>query len=655
MASPKSISELDFADMKVLRAECRAHSMNRKRRAFQNVCKTRSRSRGEPIDHQQNEKQHDKNVYRFVRVQTQTGVAHGWVRTGADTPVINLVPARKPKNKGKKGKRPKVASITNFISEDKAVEEAPRPPPSEPSGDVYQEEGLAAGDRVGDPVLQAAGLASRPLGAAAAAALPEAPRSAAPAHPVAALAEVGKSPEVAAEPKPESAQRPSPGTGGPGDGPTPGEVSVPALEDTRHAPAGPAHPVPEAAQVGKPPGAFQRKREPEAACGPSPGIGAPGIGPKPVEAAILTPRTAAALTPRTAAALTPRATEALTPRTAEARAARELALLFEVLGSKTTSLQLYCRAMDKLRCVLHSGSRVGDLITKDRVYTLVSSMSTMAGGSESEVAQRAGCEALLQVLSANVDLRTAIVDAGGVREALRAMRFHRGSSDLQECGLRLLRELAANHTPGQGEIVACSGLKTVLEAMSLHLHVPSIQVAGCGVLRNMSSGSAHHQTAIASLGGTDIIIDAMNHHASHAEVQWAGCWALFCLSWKNRALQSELASSGAAMVVLRAMEAHIRSAKVQEAGCWALIMLATDNSFAALSLAVDAVSAAMKAHADKDVQVAGSNALRRLISYDRDKTPAAVRYSDSRPRVRPTCLAKKRCALAPQRLPAIIE
>jgi hypothetical protein len=89
--------------------------------------------------------------------------------------------------------------------------------------------------------------------------------------------------------------------------------------------------------------------------------------------------------------------------------------------------------------------------------------------------------------------KAAVVAAGGIEAALRAMAEHNGAAAVQENGCVFLISLMIGSKPRQEAITAAGGIETVLRAMEAHGDSEAVQLQACGTLWAVSESRSGRQ------------------------------------------------------------------------------------------------------------------------------------------------------------------
>ena len=83
---------------------------------------------------------------------------------------------------------------------------------------------------------------------------------------------------------------------------------------------------------------------------------------------------------------------------------------------------------------------------------------------------------LLRAIAGNDDVKTSIVDAGGLGLIVAAMTTHAKQPTVAEQGCAALGSIALRSPPNCSAIVAAGGVEAIVKAMQIHPDVAGVQV-----------------------------------------------------------------------------------------------------------------------------------------------------------------------------------
>ena len=277
---------------------------------------------------------------------------------------------------------------------------------------------------------------------------------------------------------------------------------------------------------------------------------------------------------------------------------------------------------------------LGNLPIMDNMWTRNSHihvvLSAMKAHAEHAGVQGHGCAALYSLTNINDnssalnpeevvnDNRTEIMDAGGIKVVLAAMRTHVRHVDVQMQGCQVLRNLANNINSYQTGMMREGGICAVLSAMTAHAGHVRIQGLGSQVLRILV-GDNDNLVVMTSADSFQVVLSAMKTDEKDLHVQIHGFKVLATLACDNLNVVALMGADGI-HVVLTAMAAHVEHAYVQTAGWTVLDNFAIngDNTKAVVgAIQIPVVLSAMTAHSGHEgVQEHGCAALHRLTIID---------------------------------------
>ena len=126
------------------------------------------------------------------------------------------------------------------------------------------------------------------------------------------------------------------------------------------------------------------------------------------------------------------------------------------------------------------------------------------------------------------------------------------------------------------EIMDAGGIKVVLAAMRTHVRHVDVQMQGCQVLRNLANDNNSNKTAIMREGGIRVVLSGMTAHAGYVSMQGLGFQVLRILVGDNDNVVV-MTSADRFQVVLSAMKTDEKDLKVQLLGFKVLATFACDN------------------------------------------------------------------------------
>mmetsp|Transcript_54220 Transcript_54220/g.155856 ORF Transcript_54220/g.155856 Transcript_54220/m.155856 type:complete len:834 (-) Transcript_54220:130-2631(-) len=176
-----------------------------------------------------------------------------------------------------------------------------------------------------------------------------------------------------------------------------------------------------------------------------------------------------------------------------------------------------------------------------------------------------GCRSI-SVLSRDPDDRDTsasreALSLGAVGICLNAMRNHISEVEVQEAGIKTLKELGFT-ADGRTLICQKEGIEVVCKSMRLHRAVVSIQEHGCNTLGNL----AIDEEALNHIDRevVETIVVAMQKHQASERVQEAGIWSLYSIHYAKQDDQL-YARVGVTDAVWKALELFPRLEELDEA------------------------------------------------------------------------------------------
>ncbi|XP_019620441.1 PREDICTED: armadillo repeat-containing protein 6-like [Branchiostoma belcheri] len=125
---------------------------------------------------------------------------------------------------------------------------------------------------------------------------------------------------------------------------------------------------------------------------------------------------------------------------------------------------------------------------------------------------------LLKAIAGNDDVKTKIVQTGGMELIITALNIHIGVAQVCEEGCAALCALALRNTDNVKAIMAANGAEAVVQAMKVHMDKSSVQKQGCMAIRNLVARTRDFAGPILELGAEDIINEARARHKDVEDV-----------------------------------------------------------------------------------------------------------------------------------------
>mmetsp|Transcript_6365 Transcript_6365/g.11704 ORF Transcript_6365/g.11704 Transcript_6365/m.11704 type:complete len:564 (-) Transcript_6365:159-1850(-) len=180
-------------------------------------------------------------------------------------------------------------------------------------------------------------------------------------------------------------------------------------------------------------------------------------------------------------------------------------------------------------------------------------LTAMIAHRASATLQEAACLALSHLAARGAHIQEDISSSGGLEVVLEAMALHPNEVPLQVAGCAVLRHMSAGSPQQQTKIASLGGVQRVLTALDQHVEVAAVQWAGCWALFCLTWQNSSLKKRVAESGGAGAVLRAMDTHPTVLKVQEAGCWALSSGAVADDA-SAEL--SDCLQVVSRAMTQH---------------------------------------------------------------------------------------------------
>ncbi|KAK3239823.1 hypothetical protein CYMTET_50280 [Cymbomonas tetramitiformis] len=233
----------------------------------------------------------------------------------------------------------------------------------------------------------------------------------------------------------------------------------------------------------------------------------------------------------------------------------------------------------------------------------------------SAVVQEQGCRALTSIVIRSEGNKGKVVQSGGLRAVLLALRRHVRHAGVQEQSCRALKNFAAS-TDVQAMLAKAGGLGAVVASLRAHPQHVGVQEQACGALVNLATTAT---TRVQAAVVVYAVIGALRTHAAHSGVQENGCRVLKNLAI-NKDNQVKVAAVGGIEVVIEALHRHRDHIGVQEKGCRALVNLAATprTALPLVLLYMDVVSPSWLLHHRDAWEAATPWAMtRRLLRHGR--------------------------------------
>jgi len=255
---------------------------------------------------------------------------------------------------------------------------------------------------------------------------------------------------------------------------------------------------------------------------------------------------------------------------------------------------------------------VADIAASSGNYHAV--LSIMRDLPTSTVVQQEGLKHISEMrLSDNQ--YSEIMEAGALRDVMKAMKTHLNNPDLQCCGCRAIWNLSA--TPqNQIHLVEEGALECILVAMESFPNESQLQEKALSALSNLGA-AAENQERILHSGTIERIVDAMNQHSENGLVQAKACSALTNFASYDSPLKRKIMEKSGGGAVVVSMIMHPEDIDLQEKALRALRNICANCDQNKIDVAnvggIDAVISAMQVNRDEPgVQEAGAWTLSNL-------------------------------------------
>ena len=148
--------------------------------------------------------------------------------------------------------------------------------------------------------------------------------------------------------------------------------------------------------------------------------------------------------------------------------------------------------------------------------------------------QRGGADVLAWMASTGTEMGQKIASEGGIEVFLKAVRGFPDNEKVLEKNLTALGNVAANNPDNQVKIAEKGGIELAIEALKRHPGVAVVQQYGCLMLGQLAN-NPDNQVKIAEKGGIEVTIEALKRHPGNEGVQDQGCFVLAATSFLKSA------------------------------------------------------------------------------------------------------------------------
>ncbi|XP_068693794.1 armadillo repeat-containing protein 6-like isoform X2 [Montipora foliosa] len=115
---------------------------------------------------------------------------------------------------------------------------------------------------------------------------------------------------------------------------------------------------------------------------------------------------------------------------------------------------------------------------------------------------------LLRAIAGNDDVKTSIVDSGGLGLIVAAMTTHAKQPMVAEQGCAALGSIALRSPSNCTAIVGTGGVEAILKAMQIHADSIGVQKQACLAIRNLVARNPEHCDILLEAGAESLIRDA---------------------------------------------------------------------------------------------------------------------------------------------------
>ena len=141
--------------------------------------------------------------------------------------------------------------------------------------------------------------------------------------------------------------------------------------------------------------------------------------------------------------------------------------------------------------------------------------------------QRGGADVLAWMASTGTEMGQKIASEGGIEVFLKAVRGFPDNEKVLERNLCALGNVASNNPDNKVKIAEKGGIELAIEALKRHPGVAVVQENGCSMLGNLAANNPDNQVKIAEKGGIEVAIEALKRHPGNEAVQDRGCYVLY--------------------------------------------------------------------------------------------------------------------------------
>lgn len=222
-------------------------------------------------------------------------------------------------------------------------------------------------------------------------------------------------------------------------------------------------------------------------------------------------------------------------------------------------------------------------------------LSTMLKGSsllDGEI-QRLGCRALASLSKGTASAAKGVLDAGGPRALVHAMRAHTDNSEVQSEACVLIINLTKHGPAGASTVREYGATQLIVDALNTHQAAPDVLIWGTAALGFLALHDVSGAAAVTAAHGHSTVVQAMLGPPQLSEPGGEDAYALF-QQWGAALLSSisrhgttyarAVADAGGASAVCCAMRAQPSDAGMQRDGALTLINLAKSDAASACAV-----------------------------------------------------------------------
>jgi hypothetical protein len=168
--------------------------------------------------------------------------------------------------------------------------------------------------------------------------------------------------------------------------------------------------------------------------------------------------------------------------------------------------------------------------------------------------------------------------AGAVEAVVAALRAHTAHLAVQEGGLAVLANMAAD-TDVRAKLVRVGAVQLAVATARAHSAHTGVQRIAVLLIHNSTLDVDAHKALAGSVGAIEAVVAATQTHRSHEDIQQMGCWTLMDLCM-DRGVPSNIhkaGKAGAVEAVIAALNSFPSNERLQDFGCLALAEMTRDE------------------------------------------------------------------------------